>query len=527
MKLSFSTPVLRLGCVVPAIVVLAACAVGPDYVRPELPKSGGYSAQALPQQTVGSVVIGGAAQRLVVEKDIQADWWQLFQSPALNELIAKSFAANPSLESAQAALRMAQENVYAQQGFFFPTVQPSYNFARTKLAGNQGGSSPGIQGDGSVISTGQGTPASDGGTAPFNAPVIYNFHTAQLTVGYTPDVFGGNRRQLEALQAQATSQRFQLEATYLTLASNIVAAAIQDAMLRQQLALTRGMVAAATMAVDVTRRQLTAGYASRLDLANQESSLAQAQALLSPLTKQFEQNRNLLRALSGAAQDTEIAAFSLDSLHLPQELPLSLPSQLVEQRPDVRAAEEQLHAASAQIGVARAARLPQFAISANAGGAASNFGQMFWDSGAFFNLTLGVSQTLFDGGTLKHRELAAQEAMRQAAGNYRSTVIAAFQNVADSLQAVYIDAQALQNSAALAAAAQKALELTQRQHALGYLDRLALISAEQTNRQAQLGLAQAQATRLGDTAALFQALGGGWWHRKDEALSAAFNGSTQ
>ncbi len=521
MKSSHFVYALRLSAIAVATAVLAACAVGPDYARPELPKASGFSEQSLPSQTVASAAPGGAAQRFVAEKDIQANWWELFQSPQLSALIAKAFAANPSVESAQAALRLAQENVYAQQGFFYPNVQPGYNFARTKLAGNQGGSSPGIQGDGSVISTGQGTPASQGGTAPFNAPVIYNFHTAQLTVGYTPDVFGGNRRQLESLEAQAASQRFQLEATYISLASNIVAAAIQDAMLRQQMAIVKEMVSAATTAAEVIRRQLKAGYASRLDLANQESSLAQAQALLPPLSKQLEQNRNLLRALCGAAQDTEIAAFELAALHLPEELPLSLPSQLVEQRPDVRAAEEQLRAASAQIGVARAARLPQFAISANAGGAASSFGQMFWDSGTFFNLTLGVTQSLFDGGTLKHRERASEEAMRQAAGQYRSTVIAAFQNVADSLQAIHIDAQALQTSTNLASATQKALELTQRQHAHGYVDRLALINAEQSNRQAQLNLVQAQASRLGDSAALFQALGGGWWHRKDDLSATA------
>jgi len=503
-----------------AVALLAGCAVGPDYARPELPPSKRYSSVPLPVATASAPVAGGAAQKFAPERDIQADWWTLFQSPTLNALIEKAFATSPTIESAQAALRIAQENVYAQQGFFFPTVQASYTPSRTKLAGNLGGNSPGIQGDGSVISTVQGTPASEGGTPPFNGPVTYNFHTAQLTVGFVPDVFGANRRQVESLQAQAEAQQFQLQATYVTLASNIVAAAFQDALLQRQIATTKEMIDADVAAVDLVRRQLKAGYASRLDLAVQESALAQARQLLPPLHKQFEQNRNLLRALTGAVQDSEAPAFEFDDLRLPEELPLSLPSQLIEQRPDVRAAEEQLRAGSAQVGVARAARLPQFSINATVGGAASRFSQMFWNSGKFFDLALGIAQPLFDGGTLKHRERAANESLRQAAAQYRSTVITAFQNVADTLQAIHADAEALKAANEVTETARTALDLTRRQHARGYLDRLALIGAEQTFRQAQLNLAQAQAARLGDTAALFQALGGGWWHRTSDSMAA-------
>jgi NodT family efflux transporter outer membrane factor (OMF) lipoprotein len=493
--------------------LLAGCAVGPDYSRPQLPASNGYSAVPLPSATASAPVVGGAEQRFDSAGDIQADWWTLLRSPQLDALIARAFAANPTIDAAHAALRAAQENVYAQQGFFFPTVQATYAPSRTKIAGNLGGNSPGVQGNGSVISTFQGTPASEGGTAPFTGPVIYNFHTAQLTVGFVPDVFGANRRQVEALQAQADAQRFELEAAYVTLASNIAAAAIQDAQLRAQIATVTEMIDGGLAAVDLAQRQLKAGYASRLDLALQESALAQSRQLLPPLKRQFEQNRNLLRTLAGATQDADVPAFELDGLRLPQELPLSLPSQLVEQRPDIRAAEEQLHAASAQVGVARAARLPQFSIDAGAGGAASQLTQMFWDSGKFFNLAGMIAQPLFDGGTLRHREQAARETLQQAAAQYRSTVLTAFQNVADALQAIHADAQALQANADAVEAARTALELTRRQHARGYLDRLALISAEQTHRQALLALVQARANRLGDSAALFQALGGGWWHR--------------
>ena len=506
--------------IVSAVIgLLAGCAVGPDYVRPQLPPSQGYSPAPLPAATASSAGPGGAEQRFVAGRDIQADWWTVFQSAPLNALIKKALAANPNIEAAQASLRVAQENVYAQRGFFFPTVQAGYTPSRTKLAGNLGGNSPGIQGDGSVISTFQGTPASEGGTPPFNGPVIYNFHTAQLTVGFVLDVFGGTRRQVESLEALAQVERYQLEATRITLASNIVAAAIQDAALRRQIATVREMVEANGALVELARRQLKAGYVSRLELAMQENALAQAKQLLPPLQKQFEQNRNLMRMLSGATQEDEVPAFELDALHLPQELPLSLPSLLVEQRPDVRAAEAQLQAASAQVGVARAARLPQFSIDASWGGAASHFSQMFWNSGKFFDLALNMTQPLFAGGTLLHRERAAREALRQAAAQYRSTVLIAFQNVADTLHAIHTDAEALKATAEVADTARASLDLTRRQHQRGYLDRLALIAAEQTYRQAQLSLAQAQATRLGDTAALFQSLGGGWWQRApaDEA----------
>lgn len=501
-------------------MLIAGCAVGPDYVRPTLAASNGFSPKPLPEATASAPVPAGEAQRFDATRDIQADWWTLFGSKPLDAVVRKAFAANPTIESAQAALRVAQENVRAQRGFFFPSVQASYSPARTKIAGNLGGNSPGVQGNGTVISTTANTPAKDGGTAPFNAPVIYNFHTAQLTVGYTPDVFGGNRRQVEALQAQASYQQLQLEATYLTLAVNVVAAAIQEASLRQQIATTREIIEVNTQSVALLQRQLKAGYASRLDLAVQENALAQANQLLPPLEKQFEQTRNLLRALTGGVQDVELPeSFDLASLTLPRELPLSLPSQLVAQRPDVRAAEAQLQAASAQVGVAIANRLPQFSIDATWGGAASRFGQMFLDSGRFFSLAGNITQPLFDGGVLRHRQRAAEEELRQADAQYRATVITAFQNVADSLQAIHADARALQATVELERTTKTSMELIRRQLGRGYVDRLALLTAEQAHHQAMLALAQAQATRLGDTAALFQALGGGWWNREAAAPS--------
>ncbi|WP_217351242.1 efflux transporter outer membrane subunit [Azoarcus sp. DN11] len=453
---------------------------------------------------------GGDAQHFVFGRDIPAEWWRLFQSPQLDTLIRQAFKANPTIEAAQAALRQAQENVYAQQGFFYPTVQANYSPSRIKLSGNTGGNSPGLQGDGSVIATGQTDTV-----PPASTPVIYNWHSAQLTVGYVPDVFGGNRRQVESLEAQRQAQRLQLEATYLTLASNVAAAAIQEASLREQIAAVNHIIATNTQSLDILQQQFRLGYAMRLDVAAQEAALAQARQLLPPLQKQLAQTRDLIRALAGKLPSEEVAeTFTLAALHLPTELPLSLPSDLVVQRPDIRAAEEQLHSASAQVGVALAARLPQFSINAIAGGNAARFGDMFMDSGKFFSIVGNVTQTLFDGGTLRHRQLAAEEALAQAKAQYRGTVLTAFQNVADTLHALHVDADALKAAVESERAAQITLDLIRKQQELGYVNYLALLNAEQSYQLAAITLVQAQAARYGDTAALFQALGGGWWNRK-------------
>lgn len=488
---------------------LAGCAAGPDFKRPDAPAAKSYSPKPLPDATASAAVLTGESQHFNATSDIPFDWWTLFQSPQINSLIRRAFKANPSIASAQAALRQAQEYANAQQGFFYPTVSASYSPSRTKLAGNNGGNSLGLQNNGHNIQT-YSNPAGP----VFNAPAYYNFHVAQLTVGYVPDVFGLNRRQIESAQAQVAAQRLQLEAAYITLASNVVAAAIQEAALRTQLAALQRIVAINQESLVILRNQFKLGYVSGLEVAAQESSLALAQQALEPLIKQLEQTRDLIRALAGNLPNEEVEEkFELASLHLPQELPLSLPSRLVEQRPDVRAAEEQLHFASAQAGVAVANRLPQFALIAGIGGMADTPSWMFRSGGGFFNLTASVSQTIFDGGTLRAKSRAAEQALLQAGAQYRSTVITALQNVADTLYTIQSDANALKAAASAAQAAQSALDLTRRQYQLGYASYQTQLGAEQNYQLAMINLAQAQTNRLGDTAALYQALGGGWWNR--------------
>jgi len=501
-----------------ALAVLASCAVGPDYQRPTTATGSGYAPQAMADTTASTAGPAGNSQHFVMGRDIPFAWWTQFQSPQLDKLVEKALQANPTIPAAQAALRQALEYVYAQQGFFYPTIGADLNVNRQQLAGNQGGNSPGIQGNGSVISTYQ-NPA---GPAPYNGPVIYTFYTSQLTLGYTPDVFGGNRRQVESLRAQADALRYQMEATYITLASNVVAAAIQEASLRSQITATQEFIDANTKALEVLRNQFRLGYAMSIDVALQESAVAQAEELLPPLQKQLEQTHDLIRALCGNLPNEAVDDdFDLSALHLPEDLPVSLPSKLVEQRPDVRAAEEQLHSASAQVGVAIANRLPQFTITGAIGGVASKVNQMFSTGGPFWNIAGDVAQPIFDGFTLLHRERAADEGLLQAKEQYRLTLITAFQNVADTLHAIQSDADALAAAVNAEQAAKKVLDVTQRQYDLGYVSYLLLLSAQEAYQQALVTLVQARTNRYGDTAALFQALGGGWWNRAGADIVAA------
>ena len=496
--------------------LVSACAVGPRFQRPKPPADGGYSPAPLPQTSSSAQLHGGEPQHLAAGRDIPFEWWELFRSPALNSLIEKAFKANPTIPAAQAALRQAQELVYAQRGYFFPAIDANYQFERQKVAGNLANSvAPGVQGNGTVISAYQ-----NAAQAPHNAPLYYNFHTAQLTVGYTPDVFGSNRRQVESLAAQAEVQRFNLEATYITLAANVTAAAIQEGSVRAQIAATKEIIEANEKSLRILQEQFRLGYAMRIDVAAQEAALAQARALLPPLQKQFEQTRDLLRALTGRLPNEEVPeVFELDSLTLPQELPLSVPAKIIEQRPDVRAAEAQLHSANAQVGVAVAAMLPQFSITGADGGTATQFDWIFRSGGPFWNVIGSVSQPLFHGGTLWHQKRAADQALKQAAAQYQNTVLTAYQNVADTLHAALSDADALAADWEAEKAAKVTLDLTRRQMEVGYVNYLTLLSAEAAYQQALLIRIQAQASRFGDTVALFQALGGGWWNRT-EGMSA-------
>jgi NodT family efflux transporter outer membrane factor (OMF) lipoprotein len=474
-----------------ALLLTAGCAVGPRFKKPPAPDVGGYTPAPITNTTSTSNVAGGEAQHLVDGQDIPAEWWTLFHSKPLDDLIERSLKANPDLKAAQAALIVARENMLGQRGAYYPSVSGSFSANHAK-------------------SSAELSPVTN------TSALTYSLYTPQVSVSYVPDVFGLNRRTVESLQAQEQQARFALAATHITLSANVAAAAIQEAQLRGQIEATRELITISTNMLQILRDQYARGYASELDVAAQESQLAQVAATLPPLLKQLAQQRDLLALLSGGFPNQDLAEkFELSSLQLPQELPVSLPSQLVEQRPDVRQAEENLHSACAQIGIARANRLPSFALTANAGSMAVVFGHLFSGGNGFWDVGAGVTQPIFEGGTLLHRERAARAAYTQASEQYRSTVLTAFQNVADTLTALQQDADALKAAAAAKDAASITLDLTKKQLVAGYANYLALLSAEQAYQQALINLVQAQSNRYADTAALFQALGGGWWNRTE------------
>lgn len=472
-------------------VLLSSCAVGPDFAPPAAPDASGYSPEPLGATTAAAATTGGQSQHLVRDLDLPGQWWTLFQSKPLNSLIEKALAANPDLQAAQEALVVAKENVYAQEGALLPTVDGNFTGSRQKFEIAQ--------------------PSDVAAGSP-----IFNLFTAQLNISYAPDVFGGTRRSIEALAAQADSQRFALEATYLTLTSNLAGAAVQEASLRGQIAATESIIKIETDTLSVLQHQHDLGQIAEADVVAQQAALAQVEQTLPPLQKQLAQQRDLLAALTGGLPSDRLSEkFVLTALHLPRDLPVTLPSKLVEQRPDIRAAEANLQAASAAVGVAIANRLPNVTLSGAIGSTALQPDQLFTPGFGFWDATGSVTQPLFHGGTLFHRELAARAMLKQAAAQYRSTVNVAFQNVADALHAIQSDAVALQKAVASEAAASKSLDIMRHRLQLGDINYLALLNAQQTYQQAVLSLAQARAARYADTVALFQALGGGWWNRTD------------
>jgi NodT family efflux transporter outer membrane factor (OMF) lipoprotein len=511
MTLSYKPFVICLATIA-ASTLLTSCAVGPDFKKPEAPKADGYSPNPLSPTTSSTTnVVGGEVQRFNSGQDISFEWWKAFQCPELNKLVEEALRRNGSITAAWAALRQAQELVYAQQGYYYPSLSADYNVTAQQAAGNIANSTaPGYQDNGRLIAPLQQS------TPPYNSSLTWTMHTASLLAAYSPDIFGLNRRTVESLDAQAAMQRFELDAAYITLASSVVGAAIQEASTRAQIEATVKMIDANIKILEALKNQLKSGYVCDVDVAAQEAALAQLEEALPPLQQQLEKTRDLIRALVDnlPSQDVE-ETFLFSSLHLPQDLPLSLPSTIIRQRPDVRAAEENMRSANAQLGVAIANRLPQFTLTASGYGTATAIQDMFSHGGPGWSLVGDVSQPVFQGFTLLHRQRAAKQAMIQAAAQYRTTVIAAFQNVADTLHALVSDADALKAAAAAERAAKHSLDLAASQYQTGYASFLALLSAEQTYDQAAINTVQAQANRFGDTAALFEALGGGWWNRAE------------
>lgn len=484
----------RVLLVVLTAATLAGCAAGPDFRPPAPPRVSGYTAHPVATTAATPGVAGGDAQTFEQGADIPGDWWTLFHSQPLDALIAQALKNNHGLKAAQAALRAAHEDVLAQRGSFFPAVSAGLNASREK------------------------DPSAALAPVPSNNAYLYSLFTPQLSISYAPDLFGLNRRTRESLKAQEQSARFQMVAAWTTLTTNVVATAVQEASLREQVDATRELVDLEKHSLAILQLRFQKGDASKLDVAAQQSQLAQAEAGLPALVKQLAATRHALAVLVGAFPDQgPVQTFALSDLHLPETLPVSLPSTLVAQRPDVRQARADLHAASAAVGIAAAERLPNIDLTANAGSTALAISKVFTTGTGFWNIAASLTAPIFEGGQLMHQERAAKATYVEAAEQYRGTVLAAFQNVADTLVALDQDAKALQSAAQAEQAAKTTLDLSQLQLKHGYIGTFELLAAQQSYQQARVGLVAAEADRFADTAALYQALGGGWWHHKNLA----------
>lgn len=479
-------------------LLLSGCAVGPDFRSPDAPAVGdNYTPAALPLQTDAAPGPAGLAQHFAAGQDIPAQWWSLFQSVPLDQLIRDALKRSPNMASAQASLRQAQENLRAQTGsLLLPSVSGQLGITREKAS-------------------------------PLNAVGngVFNLYNASVNVSYTLDVFGANRRQLEGLKATLDYQQFQVEATYLTLTSNLVTTAIQESSLRAQLQATHEILKAQEQQLDVIEKQFSFGAIPRSTILLQRNTVAQTRATIPPLEKNLALTRNQLAVYAGRLpSEPGLPEFDLASLKLPQDLPVSLPSALVRQRPDIRASESLLHQASAQVGVATANLYPQINLTGSYGPVATEFPKLFTSGAAIWSLAAGLTQPIFNGGALTAKRRAALAAYDVAAANYRGTVLTAFQNVADTLRALDSDASTLKQQAEVEALSRESLDLSTQQFKLGAISYLTLLDVQRTYQQARVGLVQAQAARYADSAALFQALGGGWWNRP--ALAAASKGVT-
>ena len=459
-----------LGVVV--LLALGGCAVGPDFVPPAAPGANGYTPQPLPEEIASST--GAESQRLQPGERIPAEWWQLFRSPALKNAVEAAVGGNRTLAAARATLAAARENVLAARGGYWPQVDVSASAQRFRR-----------------------TP---------------NLYTVGATASYAPDVFGATARSVEQQEALAEQQHYELAAAYLTLTGNVVTEAITIASLRGQLEASEEVVADDTRNLELVRFKYEAGKAPRTDVLTAETQLAIDRTALPGLRQQLAAARDALSVLTGRAPAAWVPPdFDLKDFTLPQELPLSLPSELARQRPDILAAEALLHADSAAVGVATARLYPNITLSATGGQQSLDSSSLFQGVNTFWTLAASLAQPIFHGGTLRAQRRAAIEFYQASLATYEQTVMQGLQQVADVLQALAQDAELVDAQRQLLESASNALALQRESYAAGKSDLLQLIVAERAYQQARLGMVTAQARRLQDTAQLFVALGGGWW----------------
>lgn len=463
------------------LLALAGCAVGPDFVPPVPPQPAGYTAQPLPSATAAA---DGTAQRFLVGAELASGWWHRFGSPQLDHLVAAATAGNLNLQAARARLRQSRELLQAGYGVFLPRLDAGLAFSRERASASRFGG---------------GFPAS-----------IYDLYSATLKASFRPDLFGANRRQVEGLAADVDLQEAQLQATRLALLGNLVQTAIARSAYQARIEVSEQQVALLREQVDIAETQLQAGLVGESQVYLLRGELADTEAGIPALRRQRDAAEHLLALLSGqlpAAITLPLAA--LEDLHLPAELPLSLPSRLVQRRPDIRAAQARLHRASAEIGVASAALYPDLTLDAGFGRESAAASGLSAGSSTIWHWSAELLQPLFRGGSLRHRRQAAVAAFEAARSDYRQTVLAGFVEVADALRALQEDALELRSRSAGLASARSNLKLLQANHRAGLASYLEVLVADRQYLQARSGLIGARARRLQDTVVLFTALGGG------------------
>ncbi|HTI17634.1 MAG TPA: efflux transporter outer membrane subunit [Trinickia sp.] len=474
-------------------VVLAACAVGPDFEQPAPPVAHALTVAPLPQQTQATPVTGGEAQQFRSDAVLESRWWTAYGSRELDGLVEEALGNSPTIASAQAALRAAQQQVIAQRGALFPSLDGTAGVSRQKISG-----------------------ASQG--FPQFGTFLFTLFNASVNLSYNFDVFGGVRRGIEAQEAARDFQREELEATCQTLAANVVTTALLEASLHAQIDATNDLIESARRQVELTQKQFELGGAARADVLQAESNLASLQATLPPLNQQQAMARSQLAVYLGKPPaEHGQSGLDLAALRLPSDIPVMLPSEVVRQRPDIRSAEAQLHQASAEIGVATANMLPQIALSASFGNSAETLGSLL--SSSVFSLAGNITQPLFKGGSLNANRRAAIARYDQSLAQYRQTVLLAFKNVADSLRALDNDAKTLNAQYRAQTAAADSVRLIEQRFGLGGANNLQLLIAQQQYERSRIAYVQALAARYQDTAALFLALGGQWDLPEDKMSS--------
>jgi len=478
------------------LALLGGCAVGPDFVRPAPPDTDRYTREPQPTTTIAA---DGCAQQFIAGAPLPSDWWRLFGSPQLDAVVWQAVTNNPTLQAAEASLRQSQDNLRAGYGVFYPQMEANVSATRQQVATAQSGGS--------------------------TSGRLFNLVTASGTISYALDVFGGSRRTVESLRALADYQRYESQAACLALTVNVVNTCIARAAYAAEIRATEELIVMEQEQLQLTELQVRAGTVAYASVLSLRSLIAANQALLAPLRQNVSQAEHLLASLEGVLPSQVILPdLELTNLTLPADLPVSLPSALVHQRPDILAAEAEMHSASAKIGVATAAMYPSINISGTYGTAGSSFGNLSAlaaASGQFWSLGPSATIPVFQGTSLWYGRKAAIDVYQQSAASYRATVLGAFAQVADSLNALEHDAEALAAQTEARQAAAEALALSQANYQTGLVNYLDLLTADIQFHTATIDWLQALALRHQDTVALFTALGGGWWNAPPRAVKGS------